>query len=164
MNFQVPSNILTENATYLSLPNPHGLFSSVLHTSKQRVQDQHEIRGTGSQKHHIYLYCYSSWINRSSPPPSPWWQRQQEWLLAAGWLNWNPAYWELWEEWGYAAAPSGWVIRPKSSLTNYLPKILHPIMGNPRVPCLPLLFHVVQKKRPTQNKMSCKIWTSPSLH
>lgn len=88
-------------------PSACPLLQAVLYTSKQRVQDQHEIGSTGPQEHHIHLYCHSSWTDRCSPPPSPWWQWQQEWLLAAGWLSWNSARWELWEKWGYAAAPSG---------------------------------------------------------
>lgn len=102
-------HISTEMWFILSLSNLLGLFFSVLHTSKQWVQDQHETRSPGPQEHDIHLHCHSSWTDRCPTAPAPWWQWQQEWLLETGWLLWDTASWKLWEEWWHAAAPTRWV-------------------------------------------------------
>lgn len=52
------------------------LVSLVIYPTYQWIQDQHETRSPGPQKHHFYLHCYCSGIDRCPSSIAPGWQWQ----------------------------------------------------------------------------------------
>lgn len=74
------------------------------HTSSQWVQGWDEAGGPRPAKHHIHLHCHGGRSDRLKAAPAPGRVRQQERLLAPGWLLRDPANRKLWEKRRHAAA------------------------------------------------------------